>query len=120
MQLKEYTLLKKNEVLLDSIVVAEAKILNERYNDKAFEAKSIIEKEKAKQEFINQFANKIENQFGKNLRTKRLILKIKKNQNTFFMQFIRYNSKHKGFEEELNKKYNGNIKEYLNALKMVY
>ncbi|MES2838160.1 MAG: aminopeptidase [Bacteroidota bacterium] len=119
-QLKEYTLLKKKEVLLDSLVVSEAKLLNELYNDKSFEAKSVIEKEIAKQEFINQFADKIENQFGKNDRTKRLIKKIKKNQNTFFMQFIRYNSKHTSFEDELNKKYNRNIKEYLNALKLVY
>lgn len=119
-QLNDYLQSKKNEVLLDSLVVAESLLLNELYSSADFKNKTVIEKETAKQEFINQFATKIELYFGKNARTKRLINRIKKNQNTFFMQFIRYNSKHTIFEEELNNKYNGNIKEYLKALKLIY
>lgn len=119
-QLKEYLQSNKNSALLDSIVVAEAMLLNNLYASKNFKTKSILEKETAKQEFINQFVAKIEFYFGENARTKRLINKIKKNQNTFFMQFIRYNSKHTIFEDELNAKYNGNIKEYLKALKQKY
>ena len=110
-----------DDTTFDAYMVRSAMRLDSLY--KTFmPAYTTAKKDSLKIAFINEIFEKV-NELDLNDRTyyydyaKEAALKSK---NAFFMGYMRYSAKKQNFEEELDMKFNGNLKNYLRHLKQKY
>lgn len=106
-----------DEEKFKAFILAAAQKLDSTYKN----ISSLDKKEKAiqKEMIMEQLRNDYDTLDFK-LSVYRGYLQKRRPNNTFFMSYLRYNSQEELLEAELNSKFKGNLKSYLNYLKSIY
>lgn len=119
-QYLSYTSKIKDDSLFRNYILKASQELQELYESKSFQQLPDTLKANKKQEKIhNLLLGLLHISFEQRKYTAEQIKKWRAN-NTFFMWYIRYQAQQHNFEQELQEKFGGNLKSYLEHLKTKY
>jgi predicted aminopeptidase len=117
-ELEEYEHNKEDKEKYISHILSGAKKLEVVYNE--IKEKKREEKLKKKKQTIGEIISNLDTIKFHNKSYYTSDIDADSINNTFFIDFKRYNSKQDNFEKEFNEKFNGNLKSYLRYLKNKY
>jgi predicted aminopeptidase len=117
---EEYLTGKMDEDIFRDYVLSSAKKLDSLYKELEKET-SVDIKEQKKNALFEEIASGIDELPLKDqIKYQKMKIKMLEIKNSFFMAYIRYDAKLDDFEEELNQKFNNDLKAYLSHLKSIY
>jgi predicted aminopeptidase len=118
-QMDRYLNRRRDEKIYNDYIISGAKKLEALYA--TLQDDPLEKKEAEKQAMIEKIiAGLSELDFFDKEKLAKSSERIKAQKNAYFMSFIRYNAKFDQFEEELETRFNNDLKAYLNYLKTIY
>jgi predicted aminopeptidase len=118
-QLQGYLDMETDDILYTEHVLAGAEFLEKRYKEMN-DLTDVNAKKKLKAQSIDSIFKAMDTVSFKRYKPDYRYLNSDSINNTFFMGFKRYSSKQDYFEQELNTKFQGNLKKYMEYLKKKY